>query len=756
MHTSKNEARSLSLFGFFDAIGKPLLLIGFLAISHTLMATTYYVSPTGDDTNSGLTTADPWQSIAHVNTIAFVPGDEILFEGGTTFLSTVGLSFTSARSGTALNPIRISSYGLGRATLHISADSAFAAYECAGFEIEDLNFVGAGRLVNDFPGIVFSTDQPTATIPSRHAYIRIRRVDVSGFNLGGIKISGAELFLASGSTVASMGFEDIEISDAEVYDNGDFGIEIVGDWMRGTTIYPNKDILIQKCISYNNAGQNGLTTEHTGNGIVVGTSENVRIDQCVAYNNGAANQATNGGPVGIWMWDTKDGVIENCESYGNKTGSTKDGGGFDLDGGCVNCVIQYCYSHDNDGAGYLLAQFGRSRDMRNNTIRYNVSENDGRNNDYAGIHLWRDAFTGGTGVMDEVYIHNNVIYTSAATGADPAAVRSISGSITRTRIANNVFMAADGIRLIDKQFASDIDFMGNCYFSLTGNYEYNEAGTVYNSLANWRTTGQEVVGGANVGLEQDPMLRDPGNGGIIGNPTNLPNLTAYQTFSGNPLEDAGLDLNTLLGINVGTRDFYGGSIPLNGIPDIGAYEGAGTPLDVKDIRLSGERLEDGHVFVRFDLGLENLPEKVFLERSEDGENFESLVQADLKGRFGHAYDYHPPSIHVFYRLAVVKADGTRDYSQKLEIAPYGKEERMEVFPNPIAQGISIHLFSKFSYKKVNVALLNLEGKSVFSSPVPLRNDTLSFEVPEHINNGVYVLRVQTKTSLLTQQILIDR
>ncbi len=56
----------------------------------------------------------------------------------------------------------------------------------------------------------------------------------------------------------------------------------------------------------------------------------------------------------------------------------KTGAGFDFDGGCTNSTLQYNYSHDNYGAGYLLAQFDNAPLMKNITIRYNISENDGR------------------------------------------------------------------------------------------------------------------------------------------------------------------------------------------------------------------------------------------------------------------------------------------------------------------------------------------------------------------------------------------
>ena len=58
--------------------------------------------------------------------------------------------------------------------------------------------------------------------------------------------------------------------------------------------------------------------------------------------------------VGIWTYASNRVTIRSSESYGNRTGGHADGGGFDLDGGVTNSVIEYCYSHDNDGPGFLV------------------------------------------------------------------------------------------------------------------------------------------------------------------------------------------------------------------------------------------------------------------------------------------------------------------------------------------------------------------------------------------------------------------
>lgn len=82
--------------------------------------------------------------------------------------------------------------------------------------------------------------------------------------------------------------------------------------------------------------------------------------------------------AGIWAWDSNNILLQFNESYANRTIGV-DGDGFDFDGGVTNSVMQYNYSHDNDAAGFLLAQYAFApQAMKNIVIRYNISENDCR------------------------------------------------------------------------------------------------------------------------------------------------------------------------------------------------------------------------------------------------------------------------------------------------------------------------------------------------------------------------------------------
>ncbi|MGO4371740.1 hypothetical protein AB4Z21_13295, partial [Paenibacillus sp. MCAF20] len=66
------------------------------------LGSTYYVdSVAGSDTNDGLSSSQPWQSLAKVNATTFSPGDRILMKSGSTWSG----QLAPKGSGTSGNPI---------------------------------------------------------------------------------------------------------------------------------------------------------------------------------------------------------------------------------------------------------------------------------------------------------------------------------------------------------------------------------------------------------------------------------------------------------------------------------------------------------------------------------------------------------------------------------------------------------------------------------------------------------------------------
>ena len=71
--------------------------------------TMYFVSPTGNDANNGMSPANAWQTVAHVNGRTFNPGDSILFQRGGEWHE----SLIVPSDGAPGNPITFADYGSG-------------------------------------------------------------------------------------------------------------------------------------------------------------------------------------------------------------------------------------------------------------------------------------------------------------------------------------------------------------------------------------------------------------------------------------------------------------------------------------------------------------------------------------------------------------------------------------------------------------------------------------------------------------------
>ena len=531
------------------------LILWFLIVKAN--ATDYYVSPSGNDSNMGISSGKAWKTIDKVNSVAFKHGDRILFEGGKKFIGS--LKFDAADDGTRANPVTVGSYGKGRATISSGTDHGFYAHNCEGFCVKDIVFVGAGHTVDgDFSGIVFHTDLDTG---AKLEYVRIDNVDVSGYRKTGILISA--------DNPSNSGFKDVRITNVAAHNNGE-GISSTGYFPADPSNRSHRAIYVGNCRAYNNAGVPGMQQEggDSGNGIVLSGVDGAVIEYCRAYNNGWLFEIS-AGPVGIWAWEASNVVIQFCESHHNRT-SGGNGDGFDLDGGCVNCVMQYNYSHDNDGPGYSFCQFPGASEFRNNVCRYNISENDGLGGRTPAGAIGFYSPGSSSGIRDTL-VYNNTIYISSATRGPGI---SGWGNTYNTSIHNNIIVTAPGKCVVHvRDTSGGYSFKGNCYWSSSAPIKIMWDDKTYTNLAAWRSaTGQERAGNSNVGFEIDPMLVASGKGVTIADTNKLDRVTFCRLRVDSPVIDSGLDLKTTFGIDSGSRDFFNNTVPQGKGQDIGAHE----------------------------------------------------------------------------------------------------------------------------------------------------------------------------------------
>ena len=213
--------------------------------------------------------------------------------------------------------------------------------------------------------------------------------------------------------------------------------------------------------------------------------------------------------VGIWAFDATLVNFISDQSYDNKTVGN-DGDGFDFDHGVTDSIMQYDYSHGNDGAGYLISTNGGTSNDNNNTIRYCISDDDAQQNSFGGITIYS---TTGTPVLDANIYNNTILVGSAALGTPSAVmIEGDAASTSTANFLNNIFYTIGSDPLVvDDGPSLSTSFMGNDYWAAGAATDFNlDWGNVtYTSLSDWRTAaGEEVHAVAALGQNQDPMLTD--------------------------------------------------------------------------------------------------------------------------------------------------------------------------------------------------------------------------------------------------------
>jgi hypothetical protein len=514
-------------------------------------AADYYVSPAGADTNPG-TQASPWKTLTKVNGTALQPGDRVMFQGGSTFSGTLSLGGTT---GTVSQPITITSYGTGRATLSAGTADGITGYNGGGVTISNLILLGAGFTTNTKSGINWYTDTAAGT---KYPPLIMDQLDISGFSTG--------ISVGSWGTTYP-GWQLLRLTNSRIHHNSQGVFTYDNAEVNGTT-HAFVDLYIGNCeMDHNN-----------GSGTVICGTQQGLIEDSVFHNN-----ARNGG---LWTYATWNLTIQRCIAHNNKRGNSPDGFGFDLDGGSKGCIIQYCLSYNNETPGFVIFNYNDSPPTRDNIIRYCISENDCRlQQDWGSFMI--NAY-GTNAPITNCHIYNNIAYlTTRGTTVPVQGLYGKKGNSAHIGCSfrnNVVYLSGAGadLRLVGCNSGSDLPsqvlWQNNVYYVTDPTTRrYNINGTTYTSLSAWRTakSGQEMLNGNPVGSEANPVFSSVGTAGTLTSVSQLASLTGYRPQLGSPLMDTGLNLNVLFTLNPGTRDFTGTALPQGAGYDIGACEMGG-------------------------------------------------------------------------------------------------------------------------------------------------------------------------------------
>ena len=652
----------------------PFLALFFLLFSTNSFGTSYYVSTAGSDANTGTSIGNAWATIAKVNSTVFLPGDVLYFEGGQTFNGNIYLSSSDAND--PHNIFTISSYGTGKATIKAGTSYGIYAYNTQGFSVSNLILDGNSVSTNTGAGVLIFSD---LTGDVKLSNISFSDVEIKNFGGEGVKIY---------TTKNLTGYQNVYLNNLNVHDVTKNGIIVFGYITQTLVGWQHKNVIVSNCEVYNVPGSGGAA-KYEGSGIVLEGVDSGVIQNCVAHDNGQNNTLC-GGPAGIWTLESNRITIQHCESYRNHSGSGCDGLGFDFDGGVSNSMMQYNYAHENDGAGYLMGQYDFARPWSNNTMRYNISENDGVTNE-GGIGLFKGAGTS----MNGAYIYNNTIYTSSQTGNPGVSVMyfaNLSTGINNAAFYNNILFANGAIPLVNIPSGFSAFFAGNIYWTLGGSFSVNYQGSHYSTLASWRATFNELVDGVQTGFNGDPLLTSPGSGGTIGYGNSLPSLNSYKVGEvSSPAYQAALDLNALFSIKVGYVDFWGNVLPGGIFNDIGANQ-LSTILPTALLGFHGS-CSGTEQLISWTTAEESNMKSFELMQSSNGVAFSKLAEINPKGSNSN-YSFVNNGVlpgNDFYQLKMIDLDGSVTYSHVLFLQCEEVTNKIRVGPNPFRQFLNVSI-----------------------------------------------------------------
>jgi len=665
---------------------------------------TYYISNSGNDANDGLSTATAWQTITKINTVDFKAGDKILFQGGSGFTGSVQLNQNDI--GASNNPILISSYGSGKATIYAPDTVALHTLNTGGIQVTNLIFQGNGSKTN---GIYFEITRTNADLD----YLYIDNIEVYNFDSSGLRI---------GAHSTDKGFNDVTILHSSFHNNGIAGLQTFGD----PGIFSHSNFHIAYCKFYDNDGTLS-TTSMSGNGLVVSGVDGATVEYCEAYNNGSNNRGPGGGPVGIWVYDTRNVTIQRCESHHNKAGMLRDGGGFDIDGGSQNCIVQYCYSHDNEGPGLLMIEYGSSITFTNNIIRYNISQDDGRKNGSGALGFYAvDALH----PLNDSRVYNNTVYVDALNliNGTARAVDVESQNFNNIQVSNNIFYVTAGVEILnsDKELNSNqIHFLDNSYYSSTSDYHFKWNGNDYTSLSSWKAiaAGQEMNGGTSMGIVTNPLLINAGAGGTV-NPAeggSFNSLFCYTLNNSSPVINQGVDL-----LNMGATDFFGNAIPAFLTYDLGASEYAipqPLPITIDFAAIS----ESNNVLLQWKAYNQESIKQYEVLKSNDGIRFNTIATITPVPKANYTFADPSKQCNCYYRIQYLYTDGKSGTSRTLKLSAETIKNISSFYSQ--GQGLQVRI-SANDRTVISVQLYNAVGALVSSSQHLLEKGQNDFIIPE--------------------------
>lgn len=199
-----------------------------------------------------------------------------------------------------------------------------------------------------------------------------------------------------------------------------------------------------------------------------------------------------------------------------------------------------------------------------------------------------------------------------------------------------------------------------------------------------------------------------GNYGAFENESQIASSDAYILVNGSNT-NSGFWMEDSVSDDYNTAEFWTNAL-IGGGAGVGA---ANMELPVELTYFSGLVLGlDGHIL--WQTALENNVERYIIERSSDLSNWNSIGSVLAAGHSSEILDYSfidyeagQVTSKLYYRLITVNSNGTKEYSEPIELVFQATLQTVTLFPNPSNSG---YLNIKTNRKKQKVEIIGADGR----------------------------------------------
>lgn len=150
-----------------------------------------------------------------------------------------------------------------------------------------------------------------------------------------------------------------------------------------------------------------------------------------------------------------------------------------------------------------------------------------------------------------------------------------------------------------------------------------------------------------------------------------------------------------------------------------------------------------------------------IERSSDNSNWNSIsILSRKNGNTGNEYEYfdlNPYAGQSYYRLKILKGDGSVKYSEIKSIFIQKQFNEINIFPNPASDHITISVFAS---QKTNATLKisDVSGRLLKQIPLQLNKGENSqrIELGKNFSSGMYLISISTNEEKNSRFIMINK